>query len=146
MPPRRGMTKERAERAAKVVTLHDGGATFEVIGKQLGISKTQARLDYDKAMDEAKPDAARTVFAKLDRRYNRLHAAYWKKALDGDIKAARLIIDVNTKLAALWGVEGAIKLDVEVTGGEEFSSMITNIRQTIAAEAEVADSDDEDLA
>lgn len=145
MPPRRGMTPKRAERAAKVVALHDGGATFDVIAKQLGISRTQARLDYDKAMDEAKPDAARTVFAKLDRRYNRLHAAYWKRALEGDIKAARLIIDVNTKLAALWGVEGAIKLDVEVTGGEEFSSMITNIRNTIAAEAEIADGDN-DLA
>lgn len=143
---RRGMTPKRAERAAKVVILYDGGATFEAIGKQLGISTTQARLDYDKAMEEARPDAARNVFAKLDRRYNRLHAAYWKKALDGDIKAARLILDVNRQLAALWGVEGAIKLDVEVSGGEEFASMITAFRSSLYAEAEIHGMDDDDLA
>lgn len=140
---KKGMTPARAERAAKVVTLHDGGATFEVIAKQLGISQTQARMDYEQAMEEAKPDAARNVFAKLDRRYNRLHAAYWKKALEGDYKAARLVLDVNQKLAALWGVEGAIKLDVEVSGGEEFASMISAFRATIAAEGSIVDGDEE---
>lgn len=80
------MTPKRAERAAKVVTLHDGGATFEVIAKQLGISYTQARNDYERAMEDARPDQARHVFAKLTRRLNRLHAAYWKKALDGTLR------------------------------------------------------------
>lgn len=130
---KRGMTPKRAERAAKVVTLHDGGATFEVIAKQLGISYTQARNDYERAMEDARPDNARHVFAKLTRRLNRLHAAYWKRALEGDIKAARLVLDINKQLAQLWGLEGAVKLDIEVTGGDEFASAITSFRASIEA-------------
>ena len=84
-------------------------------------------------MEDARPDQARHVFAKLTRRLNRLHAAYWKRALDGDIKAARLILDINKQLAQLWGLEGAVKLDIEVTGGDEFASAITSFRASIEA-------------
>ncbi|MHD0241492.1 hypothetical protein ACQZF5_05330 [Corynebacterium diphtheriae] len=57
---KRGMTAERAQRAQKVVQLHEDGATFDVIAKHLGISQTRARDDYNRAMKEAIPDVAQT--------------------------------------------------------------------------------------
>ncbi|MBF9011295.1 hypothetical protein I2443_07180 [Corynebacterium phoceense] len=125
---RRGMTPARAERAAKVVTLYDGGATFEQIARTLGVSRTVIREDYEKAMEEARPDVARNIFAKTDRRLNKLHAAWWKKALDGDIKAARLILGINKQMADLWGINGAVKLDIEINGGEEFADLLDQVR------------------
>lgn len=128
----KGMTPKRRERANKVVTMHDAGATFEQIAKQLGVSYQSVRTDYQKAMDEARPEAARQVFQKIDRRLNKLHMVYWSKACKGDIKAARLVLDISKQSAELWGVNGAIKMDVEVSGGEEFAGMLGAIQREAA--------------
>ncbi|MHC9879730.1 hypothetical protein ACQX06_04035 [Corynebacterium diphtheriae] len=127
---KRGMTAERAQRAQKVVQLHEDGATFDVIAKHLGISQTRARDDYNRAMKEAIPDVAQNVFRKVDRRLNKLHLVYWKRAREGDLKAARLCLDINKQLSDLWGLQGSVKLDVNVTSGQEFVDLMAAIRET----------------
>lgn len=126
--PRRGMTPERAARAANIVALYDQGHTFDKIAQKHGISQTQARKDYDQAMEEARPDTAIRVFHKLDRRLNELHATYWQMAVQGDLKAARFCLDVIKQSADLWGVNGAVKVEVETTGGEPFAELLAAIR------------------
>src|SRR5699024_3737194 len=90
----------------------------------------QARADYDKALEEARPDNAMRVFKKLDQRLNSLHEAYWSQAIEGDMKAARFILDVIRQSADLWGVNGAVKVEVETTGGEPFAELLAAIRGT----------------
>ncbi|APT87389.1 hypothetical protein [Corynebacterium flavescens] len=128
----RGMTPKRRERANKVVALHDGGATFEQIAKQLGVSYQSVRTDYEKAMDETRPEQARQVFQKLDRRLNKLHMVCWNKAMKGDLKAVKLSADICKQIAELWGVNGAIKMDVEVSGGEDFAGLLDSIQREVA--------------
>lgn len=125
--PRKGMTKARRERADRVVKMHDAGATFEDIAKQLGVSKTTVHEDYEKALEEARPDNANRVFRKQDRRLERLHLAYWRKALDGDYKAADIILRVEDRIARLWGIEGSVKVEVNA-GGAEFGALLESIR------------------
>lgn len=128
----RGMTPKRRERANKVVALHDGGATFEQIAKQLGVSYQSVRTDYEKIMDETRPEQARQVFQKLDRRLNKLHMVCWNKAMKGDLKAVKLSVDICKQIAELWGVNGAIKMDVEVSGGEDFAGLLDSIQREVA--------------
>lgn len=122
------MTPRRAERAAQVVSMRDAGAQWAQIGKALGVNEKTAREDYDKAMEEARPETATRVFGKIDRRLERLHMAYWKKALEGDLKAARLVLDIERDLSELWGVRGAMKVEIETAGGEEWQAVLESIR------------------
>lgn len=131
---KKGMTPARRERAQRVVVLRDSGATWEQIGKQVGVSPKVAHEDYDKAMEEARPETATRVFGKIDRRLERLHLAYWKKALDGDMKAARLILDIEKELAELWGVKGAVRVEVDTAGGEEWQAVLESIRKASTQE------------
>lgn len=129
MAGKKGMTPKRRERAQRVVLLREGGATWEVIGKQVGVSPKVAHEDYDKAMEEARPETATRVFGKIDRRLERLNMAYWKMALEGDVKAARLVLDIQKELAELWGVKGAVKIEVDTAGGDEWQAVLESIRQ-----------------
>ncbi|MHD0241493.1 hypothetical protein ACQZF5_05335 [Corynebacterium diphtheriae] len=55
---------------------------------------------------------------------------YWKRAREGDLKAARLCLDINKQLSDLWGLQGSVKLDVNVTSGQEFVDLMAAIRDT----------------
>lgn len=128
MANKRGVTPERKQRMQKVVAMYEDGATFDLIAQALGISQTQARKDYNRAMQDVIPDIAQNVFRKVDNRLNKLHLVYWRAAKEGDIKAARLCLDINKQLTDLWGLQGAIKLDIEVSSGQEFADLVASIR------------------
>lgn len=143
---KKGMTPARRERAQRVVLLREGGATWEMIGKQVGVNAKTAHEDYDKAMEEARPETATRVFGKIDRRLERLNMSYWKLALEGDMKAARLVLDIQKELAELWGVKGAVRVEVDTAGGEEWEAVLASIRQVAgASEDELEGSPNEPL-
>lgn len=143
---KKGMTPARRERAQRVVLLREGGATWEMIGKQVGVNAKTAHEDYDKAMEEARPETATRVFGKIDRRLERLNMSYWKLALEGDMKAARLVLDIQKELAELWGVKGAVRVEVDTAGGEEWQAVLESIRQVAgASEDELEGSPNEPL-
>jgi len=118
--------------------MRDSGAQWEIIAKKEGVTSKVVREDYDKAMEEARPETATRVFGKIDRRLERLHLAYWKAALEGDMKAARLILDIERELSELWGVKGAVHVAVASTGGDEWKDVLESIR---AASSEYSEED-----
>lgn len=107
--PRRGMSKARRERAAKALDLREGGATYEQIGKALGISTKRAYDDVQDCLKEITREPSEAVLEMELRRLDSLWRTAYVQAKGGNLKAihgALQIMDRRIKLQGLDKPEG----------------------------------------
>jgi len=118
-----------AKRRREVIQLREAGASWEAIAdtieERYGAdalpkhwSKRYAHKDFQRALgkvqDEVK-DRARTVRELELKRLDRMQRGLWQSAINGDTDAARTIVRLMKRRAALLGLDEPERFDVSVT-------------------------------
>lgn len=114
-----GVRERAALNRLKAMELRRAGATYEEIGKVIGVSPSRAcRYVHAvlaqlaaSAMDEAE-ELRRIEEDRLDR----LFRALWPLALDGDVKASLAILKLMERRARLRGLDAPTRSDVTSEG------------------------------
>lgn len=112
---RKGMTPERARRAAEVLRYREAGLGFEYIADRLGIAVSTAHGDYRDAIRETFREDAESLAAIEGKRLDRLQAAHWVKAVEGNVKATEVVLKVMERRARLFGLDRPQKVDLSAS-------------------------------
>jgi len=91
MPSQPAYDREMAER---VLGLRRGGVPFDTIANELQITPRVAKSLFEKALGTHDPEFQRALEAD---RLDRLHAALWPKALQGEIDAVDRIVKISER-------------------------------------------------
>jgi AraC-like DNA-binding protein len=106
---------EQLQRELAVLELRKTGANWRQIAEAVGYTHASAaRKAYLRAYDrtlQAPADELREL--ELDR-LDRLQMAYWKDAIEGNIKAADYVLKVIQVRARITGIEAPTKIQAEV--------------------------------
>lgn len=106
---------QQIERDRQVLELRRGGATWDQIAQVVGFSNPgSAHKSYQRAMKltlQQPADELRN--AEVDR-LDRLQRAFWNDALEGNVRAADLILRIIDKRAKILGLEAPVKVQAEV--------------------------------
>jgi hypothetical protein len=102
-----------AETMKEVAHLRAAGATFREIGTTLGIDRTWAQTLAKRALAEAHYEAADEMRVLVGLRLDRLHRAYWPRALNGDLKAAEMCRRLTADQRQLFGLDAPTRIEVE---------------------------------
>lgn len=102
-----------AETMKEVAALRVAGATYREIGATLGIDRTWAQTLAKRALAEAHYEAADMMRVGVGLRLDRLHRAYWGRALGGDVKAAELCRRLTADQRQLFGLDAPTRIEVE---------------------------------
>lgn len=103
---------QTADKMKEVAQLRAAGATFREIGETLGIDRTWAQTLAKRALEEANYEAADMMRIGVGLRLDRLHRAYWGRALGGDQKAAELCRRITADQRQLFGLDAPVRVDV----------------------------------
>lgn len=95
--------------------LRAAGATFREIGKTLDIDPTWARTLVLRALEAAEYEAADLLRTQEGMRLDRLQRAFWPRALNGEVAAAKLILQVMDRRARLFGLDAPVAVEAAVT-------------------------------
>lgn len=113
--PRQSPKPEQLARDLAVLELRKTGANWRQIAEAVGFTHASAaRKAYLRAYDrtlQAPADELREL--ELDR-LDRLQMAYWKDAVEGNIKAADYVLKVIQVRARILGLEAPQKIRAEV--------------------------------
>ncbi|MEV4091434.1 hypothetical protein [Streptosporangium saharense] len=101
---------EVAERRAKVVQMRLAGLSYEVIAERLNIKggARSASKDMTRALaaaSKAQQESAEQLLDLEIKRLDRLMAALWPKALEGDVKAVETCEKLITRRTYLLGLD-----------------------------------------
>lgn len=111
-----------AERAAKALELRKAGKTYAEIGKACGCSGPYAykvvRRELNRLL-KLRNESAEQLRQMEQERLNQLQDAFWVKALAGDEKAGRMILDIIRERSRLLGLDAPLR----VTGTFGFSDL-----------------------
>lgn len=115
MPASRARRAATSERRAKAIAMHIAGADWQAIADALGYaSRGAAHTDVTRALEANRKAEAEQVEALRQLtvlRYDRLQAAYWPKALKGDVKAAEVVLKCLAGRAKIEGVDAPAKVE-----------------------------------
>ena len=99
---RRNLT--RAERRRQAVELRIEGHTFEVIGRIMGINRSNAyrlvKSELDQINKETR-ESAEGLRALEAMRLDSLHRAMWDKAIDGNFQAVDRVLKIMSRRAKI---------------------------------------------
>lgn len=82
------------EVAKRVLTLRRGGVPFDTIAEQLGLTPTSAKALFDKALGSHDPEFQRALEGD---RLDRMHAAIWPKAVEGQLDAIDRVVKISER-------------------------------------------------
>jgi hypothetical protein len=104
--------KATTETMVQAATLRSGGATFREIGDALGIDHTWARTLIIRALEAAQYEAADLMRVQEGQRLDRLQRSWWPAALNGDVKAAGIVLRIMDRRARLFGLNAPEQIEV----------------------------------
>lgn len=117
MPASKAQQAATAERRKKAIALKIAGLDYQAIADQLGYAdRASAYKDIERALQKALKEEAQEVSALRTltvQRYDRLQAAYWPKALQGDVKAAEVVLKILAQRSKIEGTEAPARLAVD---------------------------------
>lgn len=119
-----------AERRQKAIELRNAGVTYERIATQLGYAgRAQVYTDIQRARKQVNKQISEGLDVlreqELDR-YDRLQAAHWSAALQGDEKAANTVLRVFERRAKLLGLDAPKDLHIQLERRNEMeASLVT---------------------
>lgn len=105
---RRVKTRERKSTALK---LRASGATYAAIAEHLGITAQSAYALVKNALDEIPAESVPEFRAIENVRLDRMTAAMWRGATDGDFKAIDRVIRIMERRAKMMGLDAPTLLD-----------------------------------
>lgn len=110
MPASRTQRALTAERRRKNLAMRLGGAGWDRIAEELDYaSKAAACKDFTRAMSAAQAATAESAVelrALEMLRLDRLQAAFWARALGGDHRAGKVVLDVHDRRVKLLDLTG----------------------------------------
>lgn len=113
-----------ATRRARLIQLKLKGVPYEEIAVELGYATDEsdgvstARKDFTRACraaSELEQEAADTWRETERQRYDAIQAAYWDDAMEGNAKAAEIVIVCIRERRKLLGVDAPIQVDATIT-------------------------------
>lgn len=124
-----------AERRKQAIQMKLAGVDYETIAVKLGYANRQAaredirraRMRALKEVDESVEELRMQELERLDR----LQAAFWGPAIQGDPKAGDMVLKVMVRRAKFCGYDSAIK--VEVSTIDQIDAEIRELRERLAA-------------
>lgn len=125
----RGMTPDRATRANKVMEMRRDAIPFRDIATKVGVSLSTVHEDYKLAIRETYRGSTEELVSTQHQRLEALHKAYFDQATHGDIESANVIIRVNEQITKLFGLNSALKLDVQGGASETFAAFLNTLRK-----------------
>lgn len=125
-----------AARRAKAIQLRLAGMDWQSIADRLDYSDRGAACkDVTRALKKHQAEEADQVALLRHvtvQRLDRLQAAYWPKALQGDIKAAELVRKVIMDRARIEGTEAPTRVSVEAQQlGDEIAALLEQAIGTV---------------
>ncbi|MEU1815159.1 hypothetical protein ABZ543_08170 [Streptomyces roseifaciens] len=130
-----------AERRRNAIQMVLAGLDYETIAERLGYaSRGAAHTDIDRALQANLADLKReagTLREIQARRYQRLLAAVWPKALKGDdLRAVETAARLVDRVVKLYGLAEPDKLDLDVSGQITAEDLMDLIRDSANADAD----------
>lgn len=89
-----GKEKGDPELAQQVLGMRRGGVSFDRIADQLGLTPQAAKALFDQALSAHDPAFQRALEAD---RLDRLHAAMWPRALQGEVDAVDRVLRISER-------------------------------------------------
>ncbi|WP_367134443.1 MULTISPECIES: hypothetical protein [Streptomyces] len=142
MPASKAQQAATAERRAKAIRLRLAGLDFDTIADQLGYaSRGAATKDVIRALEKRVAEVSQQVEVLRQLRLQRLdhlHAAYWPEALQGNSKAAEIVLKIDQQRAKLEGTDAPQRVEVlSIDAIDEQIRLLTD--QLTAADAEAGE-------
>ncbi|SKX80703.1 Uncharacterised protein [Mycobacteroides abscessus subsp. bolletii] len=125
------------ERRIRVVMLRNAGVTFTDIARKESISTTQARKDMTAGLRDLLSDTAEDMIARQRSVIIDVQKANYKKMLEGDIDAARVILSSLEREAKLFGLDAPTRVNVGVSDiefAEKTAALIESVGGTPPAD------------
>lgn len=105
------------ERAQKALEIRKTGANFDDIARRAGYAnRSGAYKAVRDAMDRITQEPAEAVLKLELERLDALLAAYWGKALGGDVQAFDRVLRVMERRARYLGLDAPVRTDVSSDG------------------------------
>lgn len=130
-PRRRTPSPDTVAREAKVVQLRRAKLDWTTIAAEVGVNSPQAAQRIFRRALERVPagqiDELRREDAEM---LDRLHSAFWRDAMAGDVAAGALVLKIFEQKAKLLGEYAPVKTQVEVTDNtrQRITELIDKIR------------------
>lgn len=106
---------EVSERRRRAVAMRLAGMDWQSIADQLGYnSRGAACQDVTRALERNRREEAAAVEELRQvtvMRYDTLQAAFWPQALEGDVKAAEIVLKCIAGRAKIEGIEAPSKIE-----------------------------------
>ena len=107
MPRQKGEKVNAEHRRQQALAMTIEGHSERAIATALGVSKTQAHKDINKAVEERTEEWDKDIdlLRQLQNlRYNTMLGAYWDKALDCDPEAVKIVLAILTRIDLINGI------------------------------------------
>ncbi len=102
---------ERAEQAAVAIKMRTAGMSYDAIAQVLHVAKATAWRLATKALKELPAEDVETLRQVEGARLEAIWAAFYPKAMDGDVDAAGVLIRVSNGRRRLFGLDAAGPVD-----------------------------------
>jgi predicted transcriptional regulator len=110
--------EERAERRAQVLSLSNAGMPLTKIADKLGITRVTARKDLYQAYEDIIATPVEQFVARQVGTLRDVRAAMYRSLLEGDDKAARVIVSAADRESKLLGLDAPQRVLVGVTDAQ----------------------------
>lgn len=121
------------ERQAKALTLRNAGATWKQVAERLGCSVAKAQSTVRAALREVIAESAEDMIARQRSVLLDIQRANYKRAMDGDVDATRLILSSLEREAKLFGLDAPTRVSVGVSD-VEFAERTASLIESLGLE------------
>ena len=98
-------TADDALKDAEALKLRSEGLTYREIAERLGINTSTAYRRVENALRAIPADGVDEMRQLEGERLDKLHAALWERALEGDLQAIDRLLTISNRRAKLFGLD-----------------------------------------
>lgn len=121
-----------AKAEAEAISLRTQGLTYREIAERMGCDTSTAWRRCQRALQAAPVEAA-TEHRSLELlRLEALHAAFWPKALEGSIQAAKLILATMERRAKLLGLDRPTEITLEHFSSADIDAEVERLSRLLS--------------
>jgi transcriptional regulator with XRE-family HTH domain len=98
-------TADDALKDAEALKLRSEGLTYREVAERLGINTSTAYRRVENALRAIPADGVDEMRQLEGERLDKLHAALWDRALEGDLQAIDRLLTISNRRAKLFGLD-----------------------------------------
>jgi predicted transcriptional regulator len=119
------------ERRDEALRLRLGGYTYRQIAEVMGLSPTAVSNMITRALEQAPNEKAVAQRAIENARLDRLQAAVWKDAINGDIKAIDAVLRISRRRSEMNGLDAPKKIDIRASVRHDVSRAVQELQEVL---------------